>query len=126
MKFPVLNRKLSHALPQFKLPGDKQVAASFLDAVKFNPDDAWAFVSKMYSPRLDLDEMREVLAGGSHTMVSHAVYLDDVKGCKTRSVYVEDSMRNIKRLLHLRMIREPDGQWKIFGVEQEECVKISY
>jgi len=126
MKYPSLKRKLSFALPQLRLTGDKQVAACFLDAVKANPEEAWAFVSKTYSAKLDLEELREVLSSGSHIMVSKAMYLDDPKRYLTRSVYVEDPQRNIKRLLHLRMVREPDhnGQWKIFGVEQEECVRI--
>jgi len=109
-----------------KLSGDKQVAACFLDAVKANPDEAWAFVSKVYSPGLDLNELREVLSGSAQKMVSKAMYLSGSKNCLMRSIYVEDPQRNFKRLLHLRMIREPDhnGQWKIFGVEQEECGRI--
>ena len=124
LKFTALVRKTRPSLPQMKLPGARQVAASFLDAVMANPDDAWAFVSKMYSPGLDLNELREVLAGGAQMKVSRVMYLSVPKNCLTRSVYVENS--GLKRLLHLRMVREPDhnGQWKIYGVEQEECVKI--
>jgi len=106
--------------------GDRQIAASFLDAVKANPDDAWVFVSKVHSAGLDLNELREVLTDGVQIVVSKAMYLSDPKNCLTRSVYLEDPERNWRRLLHLRMIKEPDhnGSWKICGVEQEDCVKI--
>lgn len=132
MKFPKravfpkikLNHKFSW--PQMNIYGDRQIAASFLDAVKANPDDAWVFVSKVHSAGLDLNELREVLTDGVQIVVSKAMYLSDPKNCLTRSVYLEDPERNWRRLLHLRMIKEPDhnGSWKICGVEQEDCVKI--
>lgn len=135
MLIPTMNIKKYSFKPQIQKSGtgiflgykpEQQVAARFLDAVLANPDEAWAFVSKIYSPGLDLDELREVLGGGSQIMVSEALYISDPKNCLTRSVYVEDPERNLRRLLHLRMIKEPDhnGPWKICGVEQEECRKI--
>jgi len=102
---------------------EQQVIARFLDAVMANPDDAWAFVSKVYSPGLDLNELREILGAGAKIMVSKALYLNDPKNCLTRSIYVENNAINLKRLLHLRMIKD-NGAWKIYGVEQEECIKI--
>jgi len=105
----------------------QQVAERFLDAVMENPDDAWAFVSKVYSPNLDLNELREVLGAGAKIKISPALYLNDPKNCLTRSIYVENTTLNIKKLLHLRMIKEPGksgGAWKICRVEQEECRKI--
>jgi len=126
LKFPAMKKRIKSAWPQINLTGERQVVACFLDAVRANPEDAWAFVSKVYSPGLDLNELRELLSSGAQKMVSKAMYLSDPKNCLTRSVYVEDPGRNLRRLLHLRMIREPDhnGLWKIFGVEQEECGRI--
>jgi len=109
--------------PQMTLAGDSQVAARFLAAVRSNPEDAWAFVSKLYAPGLDLNALSEVLADGAQFVVSKALYTHAPKKYLTRSVYVESPER-VRRLLHLRMVREPDhnGPWKIFGVE-EECVQ---
>ena len=107
--------------------GDRQIAASFLDAVKANPDDAWAFVSKVHSVGVDLNELQDVLTSGVQIVVNKALYLSDPKNCLTRSVYLEDPSRDLRLLLHLRMIKEPDhngGSWKICGVEREDCGKI--
>jgi hypothetical protein len=102
---------------------EQQVIARFLDAVMENPDDAWAFVSKMYSPSLNLNELREVLFTCAKIKVSKAVYLNNPKNGITRSIYVENAALNLRRLLHLQMVRD-GGAWKIYGVEQEECRKV--
>jgi len=99
---------------------DHNVAARFLEAVQANPDDAWAFVSKICAQSLDLDALRDVLgAGASYTQVLTAAYVGESKNCMTRSVCVEDPKRGLRRVLHLRMVREPDqyGVWKIYCVE---------
>jgi len=107
---------------------DQQVAANFIEAVKTNPTDAWAFVSRVCSAGLDLDKLQEVLTASPHSVkwITQVTYMHDPKNCLTRSVYVEDPVRNLRTLLHLRMIKEPDhnGPWKICKVEQEECVRI--
>jgi len=102
----------------------QQVVSRFIDAVCGNPDDAWAFVSKIYSARLDLNELQELLtAGVQHVKI--ATYVNSSKNCITRSMYVNQQANghNVRKLLHLHMVKEPDhnGKWKIFGVEQEEC-----
>jgi len=101
----------------------QQVALNFIEAVKVNPNDAWAFVSKLYSPSLDLNELREVFSSSPASVkwVTMATYTATPKNCLTRSLYVEDPAHNIRRLLHFRMIKEPDknGIWKICKVEQE-------
>ena len=106
---------------------DNIIAARFLEAVKVNPDEAWAFVSKLYAPGLDLNALREVLGAGYSLCkhVSKVTYASDPKNCLTRSVYVADPESDALHLLHLRMIKEPDkyGIWKICGVEQEECAR---
>ena len=126
--FPNLKRKSFKPFPQMRFDGDMQVAACFLEAVRVNPEDAWAFVSKVYSAGLDLNELQNLLASSSQIKVSKSFYLSNPRNLQTRSVYVEDPGRNLKRLLHLKMIKEQDRygrlQWKICGVEQEECVKI--
>ena len=124
MQFPEMKVKNRISWPQMTVAGDCQVAARFLAAVRTNPDDAWAFVSKLYAPGLDLNALREVLTDGAQFVVSKALYMHAPKNYLTRSVYVESPERNLRRLLHLRMVREPDhnGSWKIFGVE-EECVR---
>jgi len=106
---------------------DHGVATCFLEAVQINPDDAWAFVSKICAHSLDLEALREVLgADVSYRQVVAAAYFNDTKNCMTRSIYVEDSKRKMSSILHLRMIKEPDkyGPWKIYSVEQEECARI--
>ena len=119
--FPKMRLKYRNTNPSFK--PEQQVVSRFLDAVMKNPDDAWAFVSKVYSPRLDLNELREVLGTCTKIKVSKAFYLNVPKNGLTRSIYVENPEINLKRMLHLRIIKD-SGAWKIYGVEQEECVKI--
>jgi hypothetical protein len=107
------------------LSGDHQaVAARFIEAVQANPDDAWAFVSKMYAGGLDLNALHELLPSAYFCKwVSKATYGGGPKHFMTRSLYVADPERNLRRLVHLRMIKEPDkhGLWKICAVEQEDC-----
>jgi len=99
---------------------EQQVASRFLHAVQTNPDDAWKFVSKVYSPLLDLDEIREVLGEGASFKIAGALYLDGHKN--TRSVYVENPAKNLRRLLHLHLIKD-GGAWKVFGAKLEECTR---
>jgi len=118
--------KLKRPAPYVRMEYDasQQVLSRFLDAVRANPDDAWAFVSKVYSARLDLNELRELLSADiGHIKI--ASYVSTQKNCLTRSIYVCDTARKVRKLLHLHMIKEPDknGKWKIFGVEQEECTR---
>ena len=121
--------KIKRPAPYVRMEYDasQQVVSRFLDAVRANPDDAWAFVSKMYSAKLDLNELRELLSADiGHVKI--ATYVNSQKNCLTRSIYVCDSCdtrRKVRKLLHLHMIKEPDknGKWKIFGVEQEECTR---
>jgi len=101
-----------------------QVVSRFIDAIRTNPDDAWAFVSKVYSAKLDLNELQDILAAGVQ-FVNGATYASTHKHYITRSVYVShqtNTGRKERKLLHLRMVNEPDknGKWKIYGVEQEE------
>ena len=130
MQFPVLTYKqplaptIGVTIPYMN---DTSVAARFLEAVQANPDNAWAFVSKICAQSLDLEALREVLGDdASYRQVPMAAYINDTKNCRTRSVYIEDSKRGLRRLLHLRMVKEPDqyGLWKIYCVEQEECARI--
>lgn len=123
MQFPSLMYKGHHA-PSFGVAipylHDHTVAARFLEAVQANPDDAWAFVSKICAQSLDLEALSEMLGmDSSYTEVLTAAYVGEPKNCMTRSVYVEDTKRGLSRLLHLRMVKEPDqyGLWKIYCVE---------
>jgi len=120
--FPKIPIKNQNTNISFK--PEQQVISRFLDAVMANPDDAWAFVSKVYSPRLNLNELREILGNCAKIKISKAFYLSAPKNLLTRSIYVENAEINLKRMLHLRMIKD-GGAWKIFGVEQEEasCAK---
>jgi hypothetical protein len=127
--FPFLTARWPkpHSAANFKISLDMGVTAngvamSFLEAVAADPDDAWAFVSRHYSGNLDLEALRDVLdTGRLCKWVVKAPYMNDPKNCMTRSVLVLDTERKIKRLLHLRLIKEPDqyGSWKVYGVEQE-------
>lgn len=111
--------------PFFHILTDNGIATLFLEAVTANPDEAWAFVSKHYVNAIDLEALRDVLGqtGKSRLCKSlvKASYISDPKNCLTRSVMVVDPERNMKSILHLHMIKEPDryGPWKIYGVEQE-------
>ena len=124
MQFPILAYKHKTPSVGVVIPymNEHGVAVRFLEAVKLNPSAAWAFVSKICAQSLDLEALQEVLGeGASYRQVQMAAYIHDTRNCKTRSIYIEDSERNIKSLLHLRMIKEPDqyGVWKIYGVEHE-------
>jgi len=123
MQFPSITYKRSLAtsvgvaIPYLH---DNSVAARFLEAVQANPDDAWAFVSKICAQSLDLEALREVLgADFSYKQVLTAAYIGEPKNCMTRTIYIEDPKRDLRRLLHLRMVKEPDqyGLWKIYCVE---------
>ena len=122
MQFPSLTYK-GHKGPSFGVAipylHDHNVAARFLEAVQANPDDAWAFVSKICAQSLDLEALREMLGDSSYTQVLTAAYIGESRDCMTRSVCVEDPKRGLRRVLHLRMVREPDqyGVWKIYCVE---------
>jgi len=112
-------------LVHMEYDASQQIISRFIDAVLANPDDAWAFVSKVCSAKLDLNELRELLdAGVQHVKI--ATYVNSSKNCLTRSLYVNDDRQKMRKLLHLHMIKEPDhnGKWKIFGVDQEECTRI--
>ena len=129
MQFPVLTYK--HRVPSIGVAipymSDHVTAVRFLEAVQINPDDAWAFVSRICAQSLDLDALREVLGTDvSFKQIQTAAYINNPRNCMTRSVYIEDPKRDLRRLLHLRMVREPDqyGIWKIYCVEQEECARI--
>ena len=109
--------------------GDQGVASRFLNAVLQNPDTAWAFVSKMYAPGLDLHALREVLWATGCTSSRVFTAAGPQRGGRrgvgrffTRSLYVASPEGDLRRLLHLRMVKEPDryGPWKICNVEQED------
>jgi len=122
MQFPSISYKrqnapsLGVAIPYLH---DHTVAARFLEAVQANPDDAWAFVSKICAQSLDLEAIREVLGDSSYTQVLTAAYIGESKNSMTRSICIEDPKRGLRRLLHLHMVKEPDqyGLWKIYCVE---------
>ena len=125
MTIPFIRLKNQPATPipiRIEYDARRQVIARFLNAVKANPDDAWAFVSRICSSKIDLDEIRELM-GADVQHVKFATYATSQKKWKTHSMYITDTKRKVRKLLHLRMVKEPDhnGKWKIFGVEQEEC-----
>ena len=144
MQFPKLNIKTTEDLPAFLIDGfdlpvlsgapgkpffhiltDGGVAALFLEAVIANPDAARAFVSKHYVNAIDIEALRDVLAQADKSRLCSAFvqasYDGEPKNCQTRTMMVVDPERNVKSVLHLHMIKEPDkyGPWKIYGVEQE-------
>jgi len=124
VQFPVLTYKQPAPSVGVAIPylSDHGVATCFLEAVQINPDDAWAFVSKICAQSLDLEALREVLGANiSYRQVVASTYINDTKKSMTHSVYIEDPKRNLRSILHLRMIKEPDqyGPWKIYSVEQD-------
>lgn len=109
------------AFVRMEYDASQQVVSRFLDAVRVNPESAWAFVSKVHSAALDLNALQELLdAEVQH--VKMAAYVSSSKNCIIRSICVKDPVGNGLKFLHLRMVKQPDhnGKWKIFGVEQEE------
>lgn len=99
-------------------------AVRFIEALAINPDDAWAFVSKMYAGGFDLHALRDILPRAHRCQWVQKAGEGGGRGpFMTRSLYVSDPERDMRRLVHLRMIREPDkhGVWKICAVEQEDC-----
>jgi len=115
-----LNNKTVH----MNISADHGIAARFIEAVQVNPDDAWAFVSKIYAGGFDLHALRELFADKNRCQWVHKAGNGDAsKFFMTRSLYVCDPERDLRRLVHLRMVREPDkyGTWKVCAVEQEDC-----
>jgi len=128
MQFPAITYKKALKQPigvQIPYMGDQGVASCFLEAVQLNPETAWAFVSKVCARNLDLEELQEVLGANVSYRQVLAAHITDSKNSMTQSVYIEDPKRNLRRVLHLRMVKEPDqyGPWKIYSVEQEECAR---
>jgi len=122
LHFPIvkLNKPAPFARLEFDTTG--QVITRFIDAVRKNPDGAWAFVSKIYSAQLDLNELKEILDEGVKPL-KMATYVNRAKNCLTRSVYVNDTSQKVRKLLHIHMVKD-NGKWKVFGVEQDECTRI--
>jgi len=124
----ILPVKTRQCLVYMNFSPEQQTVERFFEAVQTSSNDVWSYVSRVYSPRLDLDELREILSMDITfaKWVSKATYLNDPKNCLTRSLYIEAAQRTVRRLLHVRMIKQPDrnGTWKIYGVEQEECAKV--
>lgn len=124
-QFPFMKTKLPIPYVSMEYDQDRQIISRFFDAVRANSEDAWAFVSHIYSSNLDLQELRELLDSGVQH-VKMVTYVNVSKHCQTRSVYVNDKKRKVRKLLHIHMVKQPDhnGKWKIFRVEQEECARI--
>ena len=126
MKFPVVKRSslLQPASgPFIKIQYDQAQAAlsRFIHAVIENPDKAWAFVSRVYSAGLNLQELQMVLQADIK-YIKGAKYVPRSKNAMIQSLYIQDKNTKARCLLHLHMVNEPDhhSQWKIFGVEQIE------
>ena len=60
MNFPFMKLKTPIQSPYVAMEydGSRQVVSRFLEAVQANSEDAWAFVSKVCSARLDLNALR--------------------------------------------------------------------
>ena len=101
------------------------VAGYFLEAVAKDPEAALPFISKNYADIVDLGAVRDFLEGVPPNRICARVlkaqYASEPRNCITSSVAVFDEKRNVKRLLHMHMVSEPNqyGQWKIYAVEQE-------
>ncbi|MCL1788152.1 MAG: hypothetical protein FWG38_09210 [Defluviitaleaceae bacterium] len=119
--------KISRPTPHIHIERDAGlgVVSNFFAAIFANPERAWAYVSKIHSASINLTEIRELIVTGVQP-VRVASYVHSPKNCTTRSFYVRDRRRKVRKLLHLHMVKEPDhnGKWKIFGVEQEECRQL--
>jgi len=129
VQFPAIKYK-QPLMPSFGVAipylNDLSVATCFLNAVQLNPDHAWAFVSKVCAQSLDLEALQEILGDNVSYRQVLAAHISDTKNSMTRSIYIEDTQHNLRHILHLRMIKEPDkyGPWKIYSVEREECARI--
>jgi len=127
MQFPNLAYKRLAPLVGVAIPymNDYNIAVRFLETVQINPADAWAFVSKICAQSLDLEALQEVLSETtSYKQMRTVAYIGDHRNGMTKSIYIEDTERNLRRLLHLRMVKEPDqyGLWKVYCVEQEKVM----
>jgi hypothetical protein len=99
---------------------DMGVAARFLHAVSRNSETAWDFVSKIHAHSLDLNALHGLLGDPEITCkrMVQVPYAAERRNFSTHSVLLEDMEHN-QLLLHLHMVKEPRGSWKIYGVEQE-------
>jgi len=119
--------------PYFSILNGNGVASHFLEAVAAGTGEALSFVSKNYIKSIDLDALRDMLgfdtAETAHqtlnrslaTVRAKASFNRDPKNCLTSSVVMLHPEHGVMGILHLHMIKEPDGfgQWKIYGYEQE-------
>ena len=100
-----------------------RAALRFIEAVQENPDDAWVFVSKIYAGGFNMNALREILPHAQLCQWIRKAGDGYQRGpFLTRSLYVSDPEQDMRQLVHLRMIREPDrhGIWKICAIDQEE------
>lgn len=94
----------------------KQTIARFISAVTENPDKGWAFVSRVYSAGLNLEELHDIFKSDIRH-ITGAKYVTHSKKATIHSIYIQD------KILHLHMVNQPDrnSKWKIFGVEFTQC-----
>lgn len=92
---------------------DEGVAVQFLRAVAADVEQARAFVSKN-SP-VDLDAVRNIMCQEQPSFAVGLKKAGAVKssGLRTQSVLLRDC------ILHLHMVEERQGTWKVYGVDRE-------
>lgn len=112
---------ISDNAPFFKITDDGGTASSFLEALtNFKFETARGFISKSFASRIDVRELATILEGGaSCKLMVRAEFGTCPRNCKVKSVLVKDGASCA--VVHLRMIKEPDGvsNWKIYSVERE-------
>jgi hypothetical protein len=105
--------------PYFHIMNEHSTVKLFLDAVAKNADEAKRFISKNCIKTIDLSELKNCFEHGGYKYLTPA---SAVNGhCRTNTVLIFNRAQNVKIVLRLYMIREPDqfGQWKIVNFERE-------
>ena len=111
--------------PFFGILDDDKIAAQFIDAVANDSlDAALPFLSKKLNSQstIDLDKLREILCGyDEYKYLESPLPPAPGQNVKKNSILVMNNDYGKNDVIHLYMVKEPDGfgNWKIYGVERE-------
>ena len=120
MNYPHMKLSAPSTLPMVKINCDpiKEALTRFINAVVENPDKGWAFVSRVYSAGLNLEELQNIFKL-QPASICGAKYVTRSKNAIIHSMVIGDKNSHTRHVMHLHMVKQPDknSQWKIFGVE---------
>ena len=97
----------------------------FLEAVKYGKiDDAFLYVSKNYTDKVDIAQILEALEEKSELCTNYIVksrFTKAPRNCTDTTIMLFDKQDKKTKVFNIYMLNEPDrfGKWKIYSIEQE-------